>query len=247
MRSLSSRERRLMMFLLAAGFFILNFLGYQALAQRRTAAVAQQRTLRFDIERLRELQGLKPEVDLTSEWLDAHLPAYKDIDQLETHLFNVVTNKAVAAGVELSKKDPRPTQTDALVHRSILEVETTAGMENLVTFLHSLQDREDFRFISFLELTPTKDEERVRCQARLEQWWRPDSDQLAGLSVVGVPMLPEVAPAPVLIPPAGAGEGDASDGGEALPEAGDESSVERPAPEAVQPVSEGAASPPSPQ
>lgn len=192
-----------MMLLLVAGFIIVNFLGYQMLAQRRAASIAQQRSLRFDIQRLKELQDAKPAVDVTSQWLDAHLPAYKDIDQLETHLFNVVTNKAVSANLELNKKDPRPTQKDALVHRSIMEIETTASMENLVTFIHSLQSREDFRFISFLELTPTKDEERVRCQARVEQWWRPDSESVGGAMDSDVPTLPAV---PLAAPPAVATE-----------------------------------------
>jgi len=232
-----------MMLLLVAGFIIMNFLGYQALAQRRTAAISQQRTLRFDILRLKELQVAKPTVDVNSEWLNAHLPAYRDIDQLETHLFNVVANKAVAAEIELNKKDPRPTQKDALVHRSIMQIETTAEMENLVTFLHSLQDREDFRFISYLEMTPTKDEERVRCQATVEQWWRPDSDQLAGIVSSDVPTLPEVplvTPPPATEPEAGAEAGDT--------EGTEEPPVEQPASGAVQPSSpEKGALPPPPQ
>jgi len=207
MRSLSSRERRLMTLLLVAGFVILNFLGYQALAQRRTAALGQQRTLRFDIARLQELQAAKPLADLNTEWVNNHLPAYTDIDQLETHLFNVVTSKAAAAGVDLTKKDPRPTQKDNLVHRSIMDLEVTAEMESLVTFLHDLQGREDFRFISFLELTPTKDEERVRCQAQIQQWWRADSEELMGLVSADVPRLPQV-PVTAVAPPAASRDGD---------------------------------------
>lgn len=205
MRSLSSRERRLVMLLLVAGFIILNFLGYQTLAQRRTVALGQQRTLRFDIARLKELQSIKPTVDVNSDWITRKLPAYADIDQLETHLFNVVSNKAVAADVELTKRDPRPTEKDPMVHRSILEIETTAEMEKLITFLHSLQGREDFVFIRFLELTPTKDEERVRCQIRIEQWWSPFSDQLDGVVSSDVPRLPQVplvAQPPATTPPA---------------------------------------------
>ena len=79
-------------------------------------------------------------------------------------------------------------------------------MENLVTFIHSLQSREDFRFISFLELTPTKDEERVRCQARVEQWWRPDSESVGGAMDSDVPTLPAV---PLAAPPAVATETEA--------------------------------------
>lgn len=205
MRSLSSRERRLMTLLLVAGFIVLNFLGYQALAQRRTAALARQRTLQFDIARLKELQAAKPLADINTEWINNHLPAYTDIDQLETHLFNVVTSKAAAAGVELTKKDPRPTQKDDSVHRSIMDLEATAEMEDLVSFLHSLQGREDFRFISFLELTPTKDEERVRCQAQIQQWWRADSEELMGLVSADVPRLPQVPVTPTA-PPADASE-----------------------------------------
>jgi hypothetical protein len=237
MRSLSSRERRLMMLLLVAGFFILNFLGYQALAQRRTAALGQQRTLRFDIARLKELQAAKPLADVNTEWINNHLPAYTDIDQLETHLFNVVTSKAAAADVELTKKDPRPTQKDALVHRSIMDIEATAEMENLINFLHALQGREDFRFISFLELTPTKDEERVRCQAQVQQWWRADSEELMGLVSSDVPRLPQLpvaTPPPAVDTPAPAGEAGSESPAEAVP-AASPAAVEQPATETVQP------------
>lgn len=193
------------MLLLGAGFIIFNFLGYQALAQRRTAALSQQGAIKLDIIRLQELQNIKPAVDVNSEWINAHLPAYTNTNQFETHLFNIVNNKAIAAGVELSKKDPRPTQKEALVHKSILEVETTANVENLVDFLHALQGREDFRFVSFLELTPTKDEERVRCQARIEQWWRADSEELAGIISSDVPRLPSL---PLTEAPSPAGSAD---------------------------------------
>jgi Tfp pilus assembly protein PilO len=233
-----------MMLLLVAGFFILNFLGYQTLAQRRSVAIGQQRSLRFDIARLKELQAAKPMVDVTSEWVAKKLPAYTDIDQLETHLFNVVSNKAIAADVELTKKDPRPTQKDAMVHRSILEIETTAAMENLIKFLHSLQGREDFIYISFLELTPTKDEERVRCQARIEQWWSPLSDQLDGVVSSDVPRLPSVPlltppPAPAGDPAAPTGEGQpAAQPAPAQPPATvEQPTVEQPAATEVQPPS----------
>lgn len=257
MRSLSSRERRLLMLLLVAGFLILNFLGYQTLAQRRTAATTQQRSLKLDIARLTELQSMKPTVDINSEWINSHLPAYADIDQLETHLFNVVNNKAIAAGVELTKKDPRPTEKGDLVHKSVLEIETIADMENLVDFLHSLQGREDFRFISFLELTPTKDEERVRCQARIEQWWRADSEELAGIISSDVPRLPSV---PLATPPPPAEESDSEAGGRPSasppPARGGQDGtspgaepppVEQPAPGSVQPSGVEPAPPATPQ
>lgn len=265
MRSLSSRERRLMMLLLVAGFIIFNFLGYQTLAQRRTAAVAQQRSLRFDIQRLKELQNAKPLADVNTGWVNAHLPAYTDIDQLETHLFNVVTSKAAAAGVELTKKDPRPTQKDALAHRSIMEIEATADIESLVTFLHSLQGKEDFRSISFLELTPTKDEERVRCQARIEQFWRPDSEELAGILSSDVPRLPQIpvtssppAPDPKSAGPSPATpstttpSGAIADPPPAVPVAAApadpaEAAVEQPTATEVQPATTPPGAPPQPQ
>ncbi|MFN0130866.1 MAG: hypothetical protein ACKV19_29745 [Verrucomicrobiales bacterium] len=256
MRSLSSRERRLLMLLLVAGFIILNFLGYQTLAQRRTAAISQQRSLKFDIARLTELQAMKPTVDVNSDWINSHLPAYADIDQLETHLFNVVNNKAIAAGVELTKKDPRPTEKGDLVHKSILEIETIADMENLVDFLHSLQGREDFRFISFLELTPTKDEERVRCQTRVEQWWRADSEELAGIISSDVPRLPSV---PLATPPPPPEKPDSEAGvpppgpppervgQDGASPAGESPSIEQPAAGSVQPSGTEPAPPATPQ
>lgn len=203
MRSLSRRESRLLLTIAVAGFLTLNFLGYQQLAQRRARALAQQRAFKMDLTRLRELQAAKPAVDVTTQWLESRLPAYKDIDQFETYLFSIVNDRAAAAGqIELTKKDPRPTQQDETVHRSIMEIECTTNMENLVKFLHSLQDREAFRFVSFLELTPTKDEERIRCQARVEQWWRPDSAELHGLPATDVPVLPDLpaamTPAPAV-------------------------------------------------
>jgi hypothetical protein len=206
MRSLSPRESRLLVAIGAAAFLLVNFLGYQELAKRRDRARAQQRTYKLDLTRLRELQAAKPAVDVNTLWIESRLPAYKDVDQFETYLFNVVLDRAAAAGgLELTKKDPRPTQKDELVHRSILEIECIADMETLVKFLHSLQDREAFRFIAYLELAPTKDEEQIRCQARIEQWWRPDSADLYGGPADGVPVIPDLpasrAPAPATNPP----------------------------------------------
>jgi type II secretory pathway component PulM len=193
MRSPSPRESRLLVAIGAAAFLLVNYLGFQQLSERRHSALAQQRTYKLDLTRLRELQAAKPAVDVNTEWIESRLPAYKDVDQFETYLFNVVLDRAAAAGnLELTKKDPRPTQQDETVHRSILEIECTAPMKTLVRFLHSLQDREAFRFVSFLELTPTKDEEQIRCQARIEQWWRPDSADLYGGPASGVPVIPSL-------------------------------------------------------
>lgn len=209
MRSLTPRELRLLLLVSAVAFLALNFFGYEWLAKTRLRAQVAQRTLQQEISRLKELEIYKPEADANKQWLDQRLPAYKDIDQLETYLYNIVLSRAQAAQVELTKKDPRPTQKDQFVHRSVMDVELTAPMSDLVVFLHSLQDREAFRYISSLEMSPTKDEEQVRCQFRIEQWWRPDSEELMA-SGAAAPTLMDVPP-PAPTPSRKAADGEEED------------------------------------
>ncbi|MGI8602200.1 MAG: hypothetical protein ACR2OZ_04285 [Verrucomicrobiales bacterium] len=190
MRPLTTSERRLLWVLLGAGFVILNFWGYNELALRRTRALGQQRMLRTDIVRLEQLRLEKPNAELNREWLASRLPAYKDVDQLETYLYRTVSARAQDLGIELTKQDPRPTQKDELVHRSIVDIEFTDEIEAVTKFLHAIQDQEAFRFISHLELAAGKDPKNIRCQARIEQWWHPESESLAA----DLPTMPAVAP-----------------------------------------------------
>ena len=212
MRSLTPSERRLLLIVGVLAFLVVNALGYQWLARKRVIAKAAQSSANAEISRLKQLQMEKPEIEKTRDWLNARLPAYKDADQFENHLYQLVLDRARAADVELTKKDPKPTQTnDPDVHKSVVDLEFTTDIESIVRFLHSLQDREAFRFVSYLELTPTKgDDEKLRCVVKVEQWWRPDSlDVLAATD--GVPdaaTLPVAPGEPASVPdpaaPAGA-------------------------------------------
>ncbi len=197
MRSLTLREQRLLLIISVVAFLVVNFLGYEWLAKKRLRAQASQRALKQEIVRLKELETYKPSADVNSLWLDQRLPAYKDVDQLETYLYNIVLSRATAANVELTKRDPRPTQRGDLVHRSIMDVELTVPMSDLVVFLHSLQDREAFRYISRLKMVPTKDEEQVRCEFSIEQWWRADSEEIMGAGPGAAPTLMDV---PAIVP-----------------------------------------------
>jgi hypothetical protein len=174
------------------GFALLNFWGYNALSARRTAALAQQRTLRSDIFRLEQLRNEKANAEVNRDWISSRLPAYTDVDQLETHLYRAISARAgdPALGIELTKEDPRPTQKDEFVHRSIVDIEFTDEIESVIGFLHAIQEQEAFRFISHLELNAQKDPQKIRCIARIEQWWRADSEAVTGAMTDAAPATP---------------------------------------------------------
>jgi hypothetical protein len=182
MRTLSHNERRLLVIVGVLGFALLNFWGYNALSSRRTLALAQQRTLRNDIFRLEQLRNEKASAEINRDWIASRLPAYTDVDQLETHLYRAIAARAADPnlGIELTKEDPRPTQKDEFVHRSIVDIEFTDDIESVIGFLHAIQEQEAFRFISHLELQAQKDPQKIRCIARIEQWWRADSEAVTG-------------------------------------------------------------------
>jgi hypothetical protein len=228
MRSLTKSERRLILILGTIAFLLLNFWGYNELTTRRTVAIAQQRTLRSEILRLKQLQTEKANAEINREWIASRLPAYKDIDQLETYLYNVVQVRAADLSIELTKEAPAATKKDDFVHRSIVVVEFTDEIEPLIKFLHEIQDREAFRFISHLELVAGKDPQKVRCQATIEQWWRPDSELLQD-SLSAVP-----ASSPAAAGPGAAGQPVPSASQPVISEpTGAASEVERSAVEAV--------------
>lgn len=186
MRPLTSSEKRLLWIFGAVGFLLINYWGYNELALRRTQAEARQRLLQAEIFRLRQLQLEKPMAEVNRQWLASRLPAYRDVDQLETHLYSFIRNTAEKQSIDLTKLEPRPTQKDELVHRSIVDIDFTDEIEQVINFLHAVQDQDAFRFIQHLELLAGKDPQKIRCQARIEQWWRPDSDAVAA----ALPQLP---------------------------------------------------------
>jgi hypothetical protein len=200
MRSLTKSERRLILILGAIAFLVLNFWGYNELVTRRTIALGQQRSARGEIFRLKQLQLEKVNAELNREWIAARLPAYKDVDQFYTYLYRIVQAEAHELSIELTKAEPRQTQRDQFVHRSIVVVEFTDEIESLIKFLHGIQDREAFRFISHCELVAGKDPQNVRCQATIEQWWRSDSEELAGLIPAESSTAPANSPAPETLP-----------------------------------------------
>ena len=196
MRPLSQSERRLLAIVGILIFAVFSYWGYTQLTAVRTKAIAARRPINTQMIRLKALKTEEASAAVTRQWIDQRLPRYRSVDEFETALYKVVTAKASDLSISLDKCDTRPVVRDDLVHRSVVDFDFSDEIDKVVPFLHALQDREAFRAITRLELSATKDEERIRVQARIEQWWRPDSEEFFGVESEPAPAAASAPGAP---------------------------------------------------
>jgi hypothetical protein len=194
MPSLSPSEKRLALTFAALGFVTLNFLGYQKLMTWRTKSIAEQRRDRIEIKRLSVLSEDQPAAEITRDWIIQNLPVYASEDVRDTKLYQDVRRLAEQENIELTKNDTRPFTRDPGVDKSIVDIEFNDEIGRIISFLHKLQDTKNFRNVSRLEFVANKDPKEIRVQARIEQWWSPESENL--LATTEAAASPGAIPAP---------------------------------------------------
>jgi hypothetical protein len=200
MPSLSASEKRLGLILAMLGFLILNYLGYQKLISWRAKSLAAQNRDRAEIKRLTILQEDLPAAEVTREWITQKLPVYTSEDVRDTKLYQDVRRLAEQENIELNKNDTRPFTRDAGIDKSVVDIEFTDEIGRIISFFHKAQDTQLFRNVSRLEFVAAKDPKDIRVQARIEQWWSPESENyLAASDAAG--SAPPASNSPAAPPP----------------------------------------------
>lgn len=172
---MSSREKKLLTFLLLAGFIILNVFLYSLYTQRKTqldgALTAATSQLQLAIGFNESSAQLQKEI----EWLAQYQPdplAYQDV---QTNLQQFAENQARNLGLTIRKQDFLPTdETGPNYHRVQIKIDLTGKESSLYRWFDAINDPTAFRAAYQIRLSPnSQDDTLIDCSATIAQWFPP--------------------------------------------------------------------------
>jgi hypothetical protein len=203
MARLKPSEFRLVLIFSILGFVLINFYGYTRLQKQHNDVRNERIELKSKLLQA-ENYALQEEDSVRKEaWLAKRVPVYQTEADMKSFLIKFVRQKAASFGIEAELHSQEPVREGGYM-RSRLEVKQVSGtVDTLVQWIFSLQDPEEFRMITSLELkAKPKDPTTVFCELVIEQWWNPESLAIVASSGIapaapataGVESPPELSP-----------------------------------------------------
>lgn len=183
---MNTREKNLILILFGVAFLIINafvFTSYQAaIIQKRVQLQKGARQLEQMEKDLAMWATRAAEV----EWLSNHQPAEGVHGTVGAELVKDAEEAARRHGITLPKRpSPQKADTDeAGVYQSArVKVLADAMDQQLYNWLTDLQNPEKSRSITFLRISPQRDDPtRVDCELEITQWYLPEMEEGAVLS-----------------------------------------------------------------
>ena len=181
MAKLKASEKRLLVIFLAGLFLVINFFGYQEYAARSDRLSGQGSQLRLQKKKFEVLLRDRETWVDRRDWVVRRLPQYRTIDDRDVHLVNLIRSAAASSSLEIvAGPNPLPTKDGEHFEETLVNVTVDGEIEPLVRFLHSLQDPEQFRSLTSLQMLPAKkDSSDIRCELTLAQWWSLEGPSVA--------------------------------------------------------------------
>lgn len=173
---MSPRERNLLLLFAAAGFLVLNVIGFgflkskQADLDRKLAAAEQ------NLEDAQIAQTNAQEVGEEMQWLADHEAEPIASQNVGTSLQQICEAEAKSAGLTI--KTQRPLDADETegrhYHRAKMQINVVGKEEALYQWLDKLNEPDSLRIATQLRLSPDdKDDTLIDCTAIIEQWFVP--------------------------------------------------------------------------
>jgi len=169
----SPREKKLLIYFALGGFAVLNLLGYKFYASKK---------LDFDSAHTRAVNTLKSaemisasrdSVAAVMKWVNDYQPRPSDYQPVQSALVSLVETEAKSAGLTLKKQTPQGLNKEhPNYHRVKTQITLTGTEQALYTWLDRINDPTKFRSVTFLRLSPNKeDDTKIDCTAVAEQWF----------------------------------------------------------------------------
>jgi hypothetical protein len=173
MNRFSSRERWLAAMLCGALFLVGNGTLVSGLMRRH---VRLQAELAARGGELRSMRGLLADSAASAErdaWLQASLPPLENPDQAGVQLLEQLNALARAGAVTLEAPELGGVESRGAFRSVTVRVSVRCGWENLIRFLHAVQ--QPGRFIVFEEASLQADPAapgRMACRFKIAQWYK---------------------------------------------------------------------------
>lgn len=172
---MSPREKNLLILFAAAGFFILNLLGFKFFTAQRQAVDAKRKDAEIKLANAENFRSMSAELANDMTWLADHEPepaAYQDV---QSALQQFGQREAVSAGLTVKTQRPLDTDTSgAQYHRVKVQFNLTGPEQSLYRWFDKLNVPSEFRAVTLIRLSPDReDDTKIECTAVIEQWFIP--------------------------------------------------------------------------
>ncbi len=165
MRALTSKEKRLLFFLLGALFLLLNVVALKTFLGRRAALQANIAALEGELVQSRAILGQKDYWAERAQWL-------------ATNHIEFVESTAKQSGLTYTRRGGGPVPSEGRPYAEVFDASTVRGdMKSLVEWLSKLQQPKEFRAIKQLRIKSAEEPPNVVCDIEVARWFRPVEGQ----------------------------------------------------------------------
>ncbi|MBN8458593.1 MAG: hypothetical protein J0M04_12220 [Verrucomicrobia bacterium] len=176
---MSPREKNLLILFALGGFAILNLLGFKYYAGQKAAIEGANAQAKNKLKAAEMISSSREEVAPAMEWINARKIGPSDFQIVQSTLQEFAEKEATGAGLTVkSQKGFEPDTTGPNYHRVKYQFVITGTEQALYRWFDRLNDIEKFRAVTFIRLSPNKeDDTKIDCTAIVEQWFVPASPE----------------------------------------------------------------------
>lgn len=178
MRALTSKEKRLLYFLVGALFLLLNVVALKTFLDRRALLQANIVALEGQLVADRAILGQKDYWSQRAQWLDANMqPDDTTTVDDDNRFIEFVESSAKKRGLSYTRRGGGPSEVPGQPYTEVIDASTVRGnMKSLVEWLAELQQPKDFRAIKQLRVKSGEPPE-VICEVDVALWRLPQGGQ----------------------------------------------------------------------
>lgn len=171
---MSDREKKLLIFFGAAGFLILNFLGFRFAMNKLGTVENQRKAAELQLANAEMIRNSGDQILGEMEWLDKNLPEPAASQDVQTKLQKFVESEALAAGLTIKTQKPLPTQAGGTFHRAKFQFVVSGRDEAFYRWFSRINDPTQLRAVTQILLSPNKqDDTQLDGTITVEQWFIP--------------------------------------------------------------------------
>lgn len=179
---MTSRERNLLLLLVAMAFLVVNFLGYRMwYAPKMAATQSAMESAERKAEANEGMGNILDAISADRDWLERFEPKPTSLSKMKTRIQQLAENEAVRAGLTVKKKGFGDDIVDPSLsyHRARYEIEVNGTESSIYRWLDRLHNPNEFRAVTFVRTNPQRDDfTRADCQIYIDQWYIPEGGQL---------------------------------------------------------------------
>lgn len=173
MSRISSREKKLVWLVFALLFLFSNVIGLRWWSGHMDELKKQQHALEMALIEDEALYEQRSEWQQRQLWLDSTIKTFPGREAADAQLLKLVQSSAQAAGLTLDSSEllEPPKEGEHYFARAGVRVRATGTLDQLVKWIHGLQEPVDFRsLINFKFENDDKNPGMVHCRFQCWEW-----------------------------------------------------------------------------